>query len=128
MTIEGIVKQTSKVDGDQATIPRVLVVGRVADAFLPDNAEVTFAHFSTITSGLLDDVSPDIVISPMLEARFDCLDLASVLHQNGFRGVYSPVLSQTPKPTLILAELLAQCPGLDIHLIQTAGVPKHRLN
>jgi len=78
----------------------VLVVGEVFQFYqteheLPDDAKVTFAGITDISSIFLGNLKPDIVMSCLVCRNFDFLELAQALETAGFQGVFQVV---TPSP------------------------------
>ncbi len=111
--------------GSAAAQTRVLFVSnlpkstRGADVtdgrFGPD---IEVVDFTSVSEALLRDFDPHFVVSPILTPGFDIVDLAFRLWQLRFEGAYR-VLTEAPLPNpgLVLREVRAQCPGLDIDLL-----------
>lgn len=102
--------------------PIILAVGDVrqwivAGRALPADSQIAFAEFHEITDELLQALTPDIVMSPVLTRAFDCLDLAQTLHEKGFRGRLRIVAPDLPNPRVIQSEIRGLCPGLDVAFI-----------
>ncbi len=120
-------------DGRGDGQPVILAVGEMAgwggnSAGLPLDSAITFVEFRELTAELLDSLTPDIVLSPLLCSSFDCLDLAQVLEALGFRGRYRAMSSQVPQPELIRREVKATCPRLDFDLVSVDVTRKVTLN
>ena len=77
---------------------------------------MTFADIADLTPALLARLAPDVVLSPLVIGHQDATDLADLLLQAGFRGRYRVVVGALPHPALVLADLRAAAPGLDIDL------------
>ena len=99
----------------------VLVVG---DFTLPSAAALDTSQaaeiqlpFAAVTAEALDRVGPKLVLSALVTAQFDCLDLAERLYAAGFRGRYRAVARSLPNPGLIRHEVAARCPGLDFDVL-----------
>lgn len=112
------------IDTHKVAGPLILVVGEVSHwkktgRNLTTNPTMIFAEFNEITSVMLDTLQPDIILSPLLCAAFDCLDLAQVLHSISFRGRYRVVTPTLPEPDIIVAEIKFLCPTLDFSFIFT---------
>ena len=102
--------------------PVILAVGevatwRAAGKALPMDSQIAYADFSSIDSDLLKTLVPDIVLSPLLSRSFDCMDLAQVLDQSGFRGRFRVFTTKLPSPSVIIGEVKAICPNLDFDFI-----------
>ena len=109
-------------DDDEGLRPIILAVGDVRNWIstgraLPIDSQIAFAEFHEITEELLQALTPDIVMSPVLTRAFDCLDLAQTLHDSGYRGRLRVVAPDLPNPRVIQAEISALCPGLDVAFI-----------
>ena len=113
--------------------PAILVVGNVsqwqdAGRRLPVDADISFADFSDISADLLEILRPEIILSPLMCGTFDCLDLAQVLHEAGYRGRYRVMAPVLPDPDLIKAEIQGLCPSLDFCFIFTTDEFGRRLS
>lgn len=109
-------------ENDTQTRPVILAVGDVrqwnsAGRELPADSQIAFAEFDEINDDLLQSLSPDIVMSPVLSRSFDCLDLAQALYENGFKGRFRVVAPDMPNPRVIQSEISALCPSLDVAFI-----------
>ncbi len=101
---------------------RILVVGevqrwRASGRDLPHSGDVSYVEFSDLTPELLELLRPATVLSPLLCASFDCLDVAQLLHDSGYRGSYRVMSTDLPDPLLIRAEIEATCPHLDFDVL-----------
>ena len=113
---------TNTLESDHRSDPVILAVGDVrqwtrAGRALPADSQIAFADFHEINEDLLQALSPDIVMSPVLSRSFDCLDLAQTLYESGFRGRFRVVAPDMPNPRVIQAEISALCPALDVAFI-----------
>jgi len=118
----GRIAETDAADNDAQLRPIILAVGDVGQwmssgRVLPADSQIAFAEFHEITQELLQTLTPDIVMSPVLTRGFDCLDLAQALQNNGFRGRLRVVAPDLPNPYVIQSEINALCPDLDVALI-----------
>ena len=100
----------------------VLAVGdlsnwKASSGSLPWDSRIVFRDFRDVTEELLDSLRPDVVLSPLLCRHFDCLDLAQLLHLAGFKGRLRVMITDLPRPQIVLDEARALCPGLDIEYI-----------
>lgn len=78
---------------------------------------VTLSQFSNLDLALLARAAPDVVLAPLFSAEFDVADLAAHLVRLGYRGALRAFTRPLPAPGLVLAELRAQWPQLEIDLI-----------
>jgi hypothetical protein len=80
--------------------------------------DIGVVDFSSLDADLLKSFDPHFVVSPILTPGFDIIDLGQKLWQLRFAGAYRVLTDQPlPNPGLVLREVRAQCPGLDIDLI-----------
>jgi hypothetical protein len=78
---------------------------------------IVYVSIEEVTSALLNRLSPTVVISPALSHRFDCIDLAQILHRMGFTGRYRAVSTELPNPDMVEREIGHLCPGLDFAVL-----------
>ena len=78
---------------------------------------VIFVAFGEIDGDLLDRLKPSAVVSPALAWDFDCIDLAVLLRDLNYGGLYRATAVELPKPELVEAEISQLCPGLDFAII-----------
>lgn len=116
---EGGVPVEEEAVGEGKRQPRILAVGELrkwqhAGRELPQDRQIGFADFFDVSPELLEALAPDVIMSPLLTASFDCLDLAQLLQHSGFRGRYRILAPDLPNPAVVAAEIEALCPSLDI--------------
>ena len=73
-------------------------------------------EFHQITEDVIRQVGPETVMSPVLARDFDCIELATHLHNLGFEGNYHAVAKNLPKPKLIEREVAQLCPRLNFKI------------
>ena len=76
-----------------------------------------------ITAPAIAALDPEVVLTPLVGAGFDCLDVALALCAAGYRGRLRAVVRYVPNPALVRREIAASCPGLDFDLI-VIGPPR----
>ena len=106
----------------------ILAVGEIGlwretGRLLHGTSDLAYSEFSELCPELFETIAPDVVLSPMVTRSFDCLDLAQFLHSIDFYGRYRIVSQAMPNPRLILSEIAALCPGLDVDLIILDTLP-----
>ena len=84
---------------------------------VPGDGSLAFATFEEVTPELLDRLSPSCVLSPALSHRFDCIDLAQLLHAYGYRGRYRAVSNELPRPEMVEREIEQLCPMLNFAIL-----------
>ena len=105
-------------DGDGAV--RIVAVGDPSDweaakSPLP-TGQIAFLSFDEVTAERLGRLKPKVIYSPVLARNFDCVDLAVLLHEIGFDGVYTANGQGLPKPELIVREVRHMCPRLNFEI------------
>lgn len=109
---------TVPADGD-LTDMRVVTVGEALSdaAQLDAGATPEVIAPDDITAESLARLRPDVVLTPLVGAGFDCLDVAVALCKAGYRARLRAVVRFVPNPGLVRREIAASCPGLDFDLI-----------
>ena len=107
--------------GRGASTRRLLMVNLpkapVLAGFELDEFQRVYTLFPLLNRRLLDDVRPDAVIAPLIAEGFDILDVAMVLHQNGFDGTLFVLSRPLPRADLVMAEIGGLCAGLKLCLL-----------
>jgi hypothetical protein len=99
-----------------------------AETLLPSKSAVFYLDFNDLSADVLRAVNPDVVISPVICATFDCLELAEFLEETEFLGRYRVVLENIPRPEIICREVRRTHPMLDFGVISEKPSPSKRLN
>lgn len=84
---------------------------------IPSEGGIMFVSIDQMTGTFLARVSPGVVISPALSYRFDCIDLAQILYDAGYKGRYRAVTRDLPNPVMVEREIADLCPGLDFAIL-----------
>lgn len=99
----------------------MLVIGETPDGYVAKQAgaeaQRTFVAFETLTEERFLAIAPDVVLSPLVTPRFDCLELANCLERFGYSGRYRALSPKLPRPDLVRAEVRGQFPKLDFDLV-----------
>ena len=82
-----------------------------------NNYAFIFTRFATLDASTIARIMPDIVLAPLLGKGFDIMDVAAHLVSLGYSGPLRAVTGQLPNPAAVLAELRANCVGLEIDLL-----------
>lgn len=93
---------------------------------LPKINNTEFCTYEDLTTEFLLDLQPDIILSPLVTAHFDVLDLAIRLEQLDFEGRVRAITPPLPDPGLILREIRFECSALDFDLIEVLSEQKLR--
>jgi hypothetical protein len=102
--------------------PSILAVGTkgqwLASGCRPPASErLAAATFEELDEGILAIHEPDIVVSPVMTRGFDCIDVAKLLTDLGYRGAYRSVTPGLPNPEIVRREVRALCPGIDFRIV-----------
>ena len=84
---------------------------------LPDNEDMIFVAYDEVTEKNLHFYQPSLIVSPALSPVFDCIELAMLLRNIGYKGAYRAVVRDLPKPELIEREVNSACPLLDFGIL-----------
>ena len=108
----------------EAALPIVLSIGHSADVsdelkFLAADHKVLSVGYNEATPSMIAAVGPAIVISPLLSPTFDCIDMACILAEAGFRGKFRAVSRPIPNPRLIKREISEISKDLDFDILFT---------
>lgn len=111
----------------------ILVIGEVSrwraqGRDLPGSQDIHCIELHELAAEFLELVQPDVIFSPLLSNSFDCLDVAVLLQEIGYRGRYRVMSADLPNPWLIRAEISEACPDLDFDVINLKDTTKARLN
>ena len=87
---------------------------------MPAQGDIHFAEFHEVTTLLLGEISPRLVLSPLLTRSFDCVDLAQRLAHLGYRGPYRAIDIGLPDPRMIVREIRSLVPMLDFEVLRLA--------
>lgn len=85
---------------------------------LPSTPDIAFLAFDDVDEAGLMLHAPDMVYSPVLARDFDCIELATLLHNVGFTGTYRAVGNGLPKPELIEREVRQMCPRIKFEIVE----------
>lgn len=113
--------------------PVTLIVGDAAawisaGRSLPDDPSLHFVSYEEMSRRVLETVSPDIVLAPLLGQGFDALDLAVMLESFQFQGRFRALCPELPNPTLVMTEIQLLCPTVDFDLFIVDERNNQRLN
>lgn len=103
-------------------VNRVLALGDVGlwrrvGSGVPESDEMCLSDIDQLTAGTLAKINPDLVLSPVVTARFDCLDVAHVLIALGYSRSYRAVARSLPNPLIVTREVKSSCPDLDFDIL-----------
>ena len=101
---------------------RTLVIGNVGrwiaeGRTLVSLDHVHFTELDSLTSELLSEIDPDLILSPLFGGDFDVIDVAQRLTELGYEGRYRAISENMPDSEMIRREVCAQSEGLDFDLL-----------
>ncbi|WP_341366074.1 hypothetical protein [Yoonia sp. BS5-3] len=76
-----------------------------------------FVEIKSLTAEVVDQVDPDIILSPLVADDFDAVDVAAKLRDLQFDGKYRAISDVLPDADLIRKEIRAFAPQLDFDLL-----------
>lgn len=82
-----------------------------------------FASLAELDGALLREIAPQMVLSALIGDSFDALEVARHLSCLGYAGPYRVLSPQLPSPGLVLSEIRAAAPGLDVDLLMVSHGP-----
>ena len=77
----------------------------------------TFLSLAELTGHVLSDVTPKIILSPLIADDFDALDVAVTLASLGYSGCYRALTSLSEDAVVIRQEISAVAPLLDFDIL-----------
>lgn len=110
----------------------MLVVGNTsrwqrAGKDLPQLNGFHFVDYREINSAVLARIRPDVVLSPLVCAGFDALEVAAHLSNAGFDGRYRAIADNVPHVDLICREVAYAAPALDFDILNISDLTGHTL-
>lgn len=116
---------------DQAALNsyRTLIIGDLDRWVAAGRETVPFENFQfckleKLTTDVLRDFAPDMVLSPLMGDTFDVLTVAAHLRRLGYKGCYRAISMHMPDADVVCAEVAEIAPALDFDLLlmpKTAG-------
>ncbi|PID36938.1 MAG: hypothetical protein CR993_02660 [Rhodobacterales bacterium] len=91
-------------------------------------SDIHLASIGDVTAEALEQMAPDLVVSPLFCSAFDCYDLAARLAGLGFCGRYRAFVDALPDPGLIRREIARAFPGLDFDVLLVDAAQVGRMN
>ncbi|WP_146193104.1 hypothetical protein [Maritimibacter sp. 55A14] len=98
--------------GCHADIPDLLRAG-----LLPDPRRTRIAGFRALVRSGTGLGTATTVLTPVIGAEFDAMDMAGLLDLHGFRGRYLAYGLDLPKPALLRDEIRAAWPRVAFNLV-----------
>lgn len=74
--------------------------------------------FEYLTSDIMAELSPDIVLSHLLSKSYDVIEVARRLQELNFSGTYIAIWRRIPNPDVIRAEVRQVAPHLHFELLE----------
>ncbi|KEO59364.1 hypothetical protein DT23_04595 [Thioclava indica] len=89
-----------------------------------EGLNLTVVQWDSITTDLLGSIAPEIILAPLLSARFDILDLARLLKSLGYRGALRAYSAPLPNAKVIRSEVKVEFPDLDFTIFEVPPGPE----
>lgn len=110
---------------DEVRALRTLLLVEVPGALslldpVPGRQSVVITRRIMLGAPMLAQVRPDAVIGPLIRDGWDILDLGETLEAAGYAGPLFIFSRPLPRAELVLHELCAVCPRLQIRLLEAA--------
>ncbi|KEP71768.1 hypothetical protein DL1_00495 [Thioclava dalianensis] len=84
--------------------------------------EIRVIELDLVTREEFAEFRPDLVLAPLLTARFDILDLAQRLEAIGYTGALRAYCKPLPNARVVLAEVKNNFPKLDFAIFEVPVV------
>ncbi len=107
---------------EDATTEQILVIGDLArwraQGRLTSSIErCNFARYADLSSDMLLRIAPELILSPIVSADFDVIEVAGWLQEMKFTGRYRAITEEMPNTDMVRAEVRSQAPDLDFDLL-----------
>lgn len=101
---------------------RTLVIGnltrwRAEGRNVVGSQDIEFRDLGLLTQTNIAALSPTLILSPLMDADFDVLDVAEKLTSFGYTGRYRAITEDIPNAELVRREVRAHSPNLDFDLL-----------
>ena len=87
--------------------------GRATSAF----GKFRYTEFADLNRDILCKLCPSIILSPLLDDKFDVVEIADRLQKLGYRGRYRAITETMPDANMICDEIRNHAPDLDFDLL-----------
>jgi hypothetical protein len=87
--------------------------GRATSAF----GKFHYTEFADLSRDTLCKLCPFIILSPLLDEKFDVIEIAARLQKLGYKGRYRAITETMPNADMIRAEIQDEAPDLDFDLL-----------
>ncbi|WP_296425833.1 hypothetical protein [Yoonia sp.] len=108
--------------GSKHTATTTLIIGNSArwkaeGRLIPRLKGFQFVDIGDLTPQIVNEASPDMVLSPLIGDEFDAVDLAMKLNELNYLGRYRAIANDVPDVELIRREVYGVAPQLDFDLL-----------
>ncbi|MCL4676311.1 MAG: hypothetical protein KJZ59_09895 [Pararhodobacter sp.] len=86
----------------------------------PGRQSVIVTQKRMLGAAMIRAVRPDAIIGPLITAHWDIVDLGIELEQLGYRGDLFALTLPLPRAELVIREVSAVCPALNVRLLEVA--------
>ena len=84
----------------------------------PGHQSVVLTQMRMLCKSMLANVRPDAIIAPLITADYDIVDLGILLEDLGYRGDLYALTRPLPRAELVILEVGAVCPRLNVRLLE----------
>lgn len=92
---------------------------------LPKDCDLCFSGIHALKRVVLMQISPCMIVSPLVGEDFDAHEIAALLEDIRYAGQYRAITPKIPKADLVLSELKEVAPGIDIDILELADTSFH---
>ena len=86
----------------------------------PDRQAVVLTQMRMLSASMLSRIRPGAVVAPLITADYDIVDLGIRLQELGYRGDLYALTRPLPRAELVIREIAAICPYLNVRLLELA--------
>ena len=86
----------------------------------PDRQGVVLTQMRMLSASMLSRIRPGAVVAPLITADYDIVDLGIRLQELGYRGDLYALTRPLPRAELVIREIAAICPYLNVRLLELA--------
>lgn len=131
--IGGMLSLQGRPDIAENRAPSIVAIGdveiwRSSCGSVPRHDNLHFCSLEALNRPVIELCRPELIVSPVVTGRFDCIDVAGVLSRLGFAGAYRALARQLPDPEMICREVRAYFPTLDFEICEIQPGTSHTFN
>ena len=101
---------------------------RTSCGSIPRYDNLHFCTLEALDRPIIELCRPELVVSPVVTSRFDCIDVANTLSRVGYAGAYRALARNLPNPGMICREVRGYFPTLDFDICEIHVAASPSLN